>query len=83
MTTHEGKLAIVLAHEQWELEQASYDIAAGRATAKGCAETAGVLERLARELRDYAATLSFGGGQPPTTVDPDDPDEPGGRGEPE
>lgn len=80
MTTHAGKLAIVLAHEQWELEQASYDIAAGRATAKRCAETAGVLERLARELRDHAATLGFGGGHSPTTVDSDEPD---GRGDPE
>nr|WP_218862677.1 hypothetical protein [Actinopolyspora biskrensis] len=71
-------MAIVLAHEQWELEQASYDISAGRATAKRCAETAGVLERLARELRDYAATLAFGG-HPPTAVDLDEPRE---RGEP-
>ncbi|WP_245780009.1 hypothetical protein [Actinopolyspora lacussalsi] len=56
------------------MEQASYDIPARQATPRQCAELAGVLQRLSDELRDYAAALAFGGGQPPESgsIDPDE-----------
>ncbi|GAB3556362.1 hypothetical protein J2S53_002332 [Actinopolyspora lacussalsi] len=74
MTSYAGRLGMWLAHEQWELEQASYDIPARQATPRQCAELAGVLQRLSDELRDYAAGLAFGGGNPPESgsIDPDE-----------
>ncbi|WP_092602792.1 hypothetical protein [Actinopolyspora xinjiangensis] len=82
MTSYAGRLGMWLAHEQWKLEQASYDIPARRASPRQCAELAGVLQRLSDELRDYAAGLAFSGGRPPGAGSID-PDELGGRGEAE
>ncbi|WP_017976325.1 hypothetical protein [Actinopolyspora halophila] len=69
MTSERAKLAITLRHEQWVLDQVAYDLAGGRATARQCSETAVVLERVARLLRDHAAAASFGGGAVDGVVD--------------
>ncbi|ASU79673.1 hypothetical protein CDG81_16930 [Actinopolyspora erythraea] len=69
MTGDRAKLAIVLKHERWVLDQVAYDLAGGRATARQCAETAVVLERVARLLREHAAAVSFGGGAVDGVVD--------------
>ncbi|SDJ72781.1 hypothetical protein SAMN04487820_101508 [Actinopolyspora mzabensis] len=69
MTGERARLAIALKHEEWVLERVAYDLAGGRATARQCAETAVVLERVARQLREHAAAVSFGGGAVDGVVD--------------
>ncbi|WP_157062905.1 hypothetical protein [Actinopolyspora mortivallis] len=76
MSTRHGELATLLAHEQWRLEQLSYDVARRRCTARQCCEAATVLERLSAVLREYAARLPFerscGNGTGPFLITPED-----------
>ncbi|PRW64287.1 hypothetical protein CEP50_06270 [Actinopolyspora mortivallis] len=70
---------MLLAHEQWRLEQLSYDVARRRCTARQCCEAAAVLERLSAGLREYAASLPFeqrsGHGTDPFAMWEDDRDD--------
>ncbi|SDP87257.1 hypothetical protein SAMN04487905_11178 [Actinopolyspora xinjiangensis] len=60
-------------HDPERLERTMRDIAAGRATARQCAETASALRHLSHELSDYAAALAFGGRPPTTGTTPEQP----------
>ncbi|PRW64733.1 hypothetical protein [Actinopolyspora mortivallis] len=81
MTSDQTRLALLLTHEQWMVDQVAYDLAGGRATARQCAETARLLERAARQLREHGAALSFGGGLTGGVIDAGviDTGLPGGR----
>ncbi|SFT60182.1 hypothetical protein SAMN04487904_104193 [Actinopolyspora lacussalsi subsp. righensis] len=78
MTGHPTRPNIALSHDPEQLDRTIHDIAAGRATARQCAETASALRHLSHELSDHAAVLAFGGPppseQPPTTgTTPEEP----------
>lgn len=64
MTTRDAQLAALLRRTQWMLDDAAFDLPAGRVDAAARHELAGALDELARALRTSAT--SFPGHLPQT-----------------